>query len=113
MSSGREFVARATTAHCTDSWLPGASERLSEPMQLKPYILFSRRITRGAVRRVRNSRAEGRESFLLETRVDQIRATPFIKSRALVLPIETEHGEEWQKPMHFLREKKKKKLTID
>lgn len=106
MSSGREFVARTTTVHCADSWLPRASERLSEPVQLKPYILFSRRITRGAVRRVRNSRVEGRESFLLETRVDQIRATPFIKSRVLVFHIRREHGEKLQKPMHFAREKK-------
>lgn len=72
-------------------FLAAGSKRLSEPMQLKPYILFSRRITRGAVRRVRNSRVEGRESFLLETRVDQIRATPFIKSRVLVFLIEREH----------------------
>lgn len=72
--------AGTTTMHCADSRLPGASERLSL-VQLKPDILFLRRIIRGAVRRSRNSRVEGR---VTRREVDRIRATPFIESWMLV-----------------------------
>lgn len=52
--------AGTTTAHRADSRLPGASERLLEPVQLKPDILFPRRITRGVVRHAHNSFVERR-----------------------------------------------------